>query len=90
MFTNSDEEAIRDNMKEEALKRVKYRLMLEEIAKEEKIEISDKDASDEAKKMADKYQMEKDDFLKMFGGLEMIKYDMKMHKAIDIIKGDEK
>ena len=90
MFTNSDEEAIRDNMKEEALKRVKYRLMLEEIAKEEKIEISDKDASEEAKKMADKYQMEKDDFLKMFGGLEMIKYDMKMHKAIDIIKGDEK
>ena len=90
MFTNSDESALRDNMKEEALKRVKYRLMLEEIAKEEKIEISDKDASEEAKKMAEKYQMEKDDFLKMFGGLEMIKYDMKMHKAIDIIKGDEK
>ena len=40
--------------------------------------------------MAKKYQMEKEDFLKMFGGLEMIKYDMKMHKAIDIIRGDEK
>ena len=89
-FTNSDESALKDSMKEEATKRVKYRLMLEEIAKKEKIEISDKEAETEAKKMAEKYQMEKDEFLKMFGGIEMIKYDLKMHKAIDIIKGDEK
>ncbi len=89
-FTNSSEEALRENMKEEATKRVKYRLMLEEIAKQEKIEITDKEADKEALEMAKKYQMEKEDFLKMFGGLEMIKYDMKMHKAIDIIRGDEK
>ena len=89
-FTNSDEQALRGQMKEEAEKRVTYRLMLEEIAKEEKIEISDKEAEKEAKKMAEKYQMEKDEFLKLFGGLEMIKYDMQMHKAMDIIKGEEK
>ena len=89
-FTNSDEQALKDQMKEEAEKRVTYRLMLEEIAKEEKIESSDKDAEKEAKKMAEKYQMDKDEFLKLFGGLEMIKYDMQMHKAMDIIKGEEK
>ncbi|MBR2833303.1 MAG: trigger factor [Bacilli bacterium] len=89
-FTNSDEKALRDNMKEEATKRVTYRLMLEQIAKEEKIEVSDEDANKEAEKMAEKYGMKKDEFLKMFGGIEMIKYDIQMHRAIDIIKGDEK
>lgn len=88
-FTNSDEKALRDNMKEEATKRVTYRLMLEEIAKEEKIEVSDEDANKEAEKMAERYGMEKDEFLKMFGGLDMIKYDVKMHRAIDIIKGEK-
>ena len=47
-FTNSDEKALRDQMKEEAGKRVKFRLMLEEIAKAEKFDMSDKDAEKEA------------------------------------------
>lgn len=46
-FTNSDEQALRDQMREEAKNRVTYRLMLEEIAKEEKIEISDEQAETE-------------------------------------------
>ena len=40
--------------------------------------------------MAEKYQMDKEEFLKLFGGLEMVKYDMEMRKAMEIIKGDEK
>lgn len=89
-FTGSDEKALRDQMTEEANKRITYRLMLEEITKQENIEISDKDAEKEASSMAEKYQMDKDEFLKLFGGLEMVKYDMKMRKAMDIIKGEEK
>ena len=89
-FTGSDETALRDQMREEATKRITYRLMLEEIAKKEKIEISDKEAEKEAKKLAEKYEMDKDEFLKVFGGLEMVKYDLEMHKAMDIIKGDTK
>ncbi len=87
-FTNSDEMALRDQMREEATKRITYRLMLEEIAKEEKIEISDKEAEEEADKMAEKYQMKKDEFLNAFGGLDMIKYDMKMRKAMEVLKED--
>ena len=30
--------------------------------------------------------MEKEEFLKMFGGLDMIKYDQKMRKAIEALK----
>lgn len=85
-FTNSDEAALKDQMKEEAEKRVKFRLMLEEIAKAEKIEISDKAANKEAEELAKRYQMKKDEFLKEFGGIEMVKYDMKMREAMEILK----
>lgn len=85
-FTNSDEKALRDQMKEEACKRVKFRLMLEEIAKAEKFDMSDKDAEKEAEELASKYQMTKDEFLKQFGGLEMVKYDYKMRQAMETLK----
>ena len=85
-FTNSDEQALRDQMHEEAEKRVLSRFMLEEVAKAEKIDITDKEAEEEAQKLAEKYQMEKEEFLKMFGGLDMIKYDQKMRKAIEALK----
>lgn len=85
-FTNSDEEALREQMKEEAVKRIMARLILEEIAKLESIEISEDDASKEAEALAKKYQMEKDEFLKLFGGMDMVKYDQKMRKAIEFLK----
>lgn len=86
-YTNSDEEALRSQMREEAIRRITYRLMLEEIAKAENIEVSDEEASKEADNLAEKYQMEKDEFLKMFGGLEIVKYDLKMRRAMDVLKG---
>ena len=72
----------------EAEKRVKYRLMLEEIAKVEKIEITEEKAMEEATTLAEKYQMDKDEFLKAFGGIDMIKYDLTMRAVIDILKGE--
>lgn len=85
-FTNSNEEALKEQMKGEAEKRVKYRFMLEEIISLEKIEVSDEEANKEAEELAKKYQMEKDEFIKQFGGLDMIKYDLKMQKVIEILK----
>lgn len=85
-FTHSDEAALREQMHEEAEKRVKYRFMLEEIVLLEKIEISDEEANKEAEEIAKRYNMKKDEFLAQFGGLEMIKYDLQMEKAIDIMK----
>jgi len=85
-FTNSNEDALRDQMKEEAEKRVKMRFMLEEIAKVENIEVTDEQAKEEAKKLAEKYQMAEEEFVKLFGGYEMVKYDLKMRGAIEILK----
>ena len=40
----------------------------------------------EAASLAEKYQMEKEEFLKQFGGLDMIQYDLEMRKTIDSLK----
>lgn len=85
-FTNSDESALKDQMREEAHKRIVYRLMLEEIAKKEKIEISDDEAKKEAKVLAEKYGVSEEEFLMNFGGLDIVKYDLRMRRAMDILK----
>ena len=87
-FTNSDESKLKEQMKDEAVKRITYRLMLEEIAKAENIEITDKEAKEEAKTMAEKYNMKEKEFLEAFGGLDMMKYDMKMRKSMEVLKGE--
>jgi len=85
-FTNSTEEDLKNQMKEEAVKRITYRLMLEEIAKVENIEITEKEAEEEATSMAEKYKMSKEDLIKNIGGLDMIMYDLKMKRAMEILK----
>jgi len=83
---NENEDALRDQMTEEATNRIKHRLLLEAVVEKENIEVTDEDAEKGATDLATKYQMEKDEFLKAFGGLEMIKYDLKMRQALDILK----
>ena len=85
-FTNSDEAALKDQMKEEALKRVKERLLLEAIKEQDKIEATEEEVEKEADSLAAKYNMKKDEFLKLFGGLEMVKYDLEMRKTIEFLK----
>ena len=84
-FTGGSHDDMHKQMEPEAAKRVKYRYLIEMVAEEEKIEISDKDAEAEAEKMALEYGVEKDEFLKHFGGLEVVKYDLKMRKALEIL-----
>ena len=65
---------------------VLYRLMLEEIMNLEKVEVSLEEANKEALELAKKYQMDKEDFLKEFGGIEMIQYDLEMRKVVELLK----
>ena len=46
----------------------------------------DEEANAEAEKIATNYQMKKDEFLKQFGGLDMIQYDLEMRKTIELLK----
>ena len=85
-FTNSTEKDLKAQLEKEAYSNVLYRLMLEEIMNLEKIEITEKEAEKEAEELAKKYQMEKEEFLKQFGGLEMVQYDLEMRKTLERLK----
>lgn len=85
-YSGAKKEDIMKDMKKEAEKRVAYRYLLEAIVKAEEITISDKDAKDEVKKMADMYKMTEEDIMKELGSLEVVKYDLAMQKAIELLK----
>ena len=85
-FTQSNEEALRSQMEKEAYNNVLYRLMLEQIMTEEKIEVTKEEAEKEAEELAKKYQMNKDEFLKQFGGIDMVQYDLEVRKTIELLK----
>ena len=84
--TKSTEKDLREQLEKEAYQNVLYRLMLEEIMNMEKIEVSEDEAMEEAKRLAERYNMELDDFLNEFGGIEMVQYDQEMRKTIELLK----
>lgn len=85
-FTKTTHEDLHKQMEGEAKKNVLYRLILEELVKLEKIEVTLEDGEKEADKLAAKYNMKKEDLLKEFGGLEMIMYDLEVRKVFDKLK----
>ena len=89
-LTGTSHEDLHKQMEPEALKRVKHRYLIEEIAKVEDIKFTDKEVEKEAKKMADNYGISLEELIKAYGNLEVVKYDMTMHKAIEIIKENNK
>ncbi len=85
-YAQTTKEKLMEEMKTEAEKRINYRYLLEAIVKEEKIEVSDKEAKAELKNMTEKYHVTEEEIMKELGSLEVVKYDMRMKKAIDVLK----
>ena len=85
-FTGSKEEDLRSQMEKEAFKNVLYRLMLDELIKIEKVEVTDEEVEKEIKEMTEKYQMKKEDLINEFGGLDIVKYDLQMKKVMNLLK----
>lgn len=85
-FTKSNLESLKKMMEPEAINRIKSRYLLEEIVTKENIEVLDKEVKAETKKMAELYQVSEEELLKMIGNEDMVSYDLKMRKAIEILK----
>ena len=86
-FSGMTHEKMHEQMEPEATKRIKYRYLLEKVAEVENIDVSDEEANKHAEEMASNYGITKDELLKAYGSLEVVKYDIKMRNAIEIIKG---
>ncbi len=85
-FTKTTEKDLRAQMEKDAYNHVLYRLMLEEILEQEKVKVDAKELDKEVTEMAKKYQMKEEDFLKAFGGKEMVQYDLEIRKVIELLK----
>lgn len=89
-YVNSTKEDIKDKMKDEAKKRIKYRYLLEEVIKEEKIDVTDEELDKKIEEEINKYGITKEEFLKEIGGLDVYKYDLIARKAIEVMKESSK
>ena len=88
-FTGIDHEAMHKQMEPEAIKRVKYRYLLEEIAEVEKIDFKDEEVEKKATEMAENYGITKEELIEAYGSLDVVKYDMKMREAMEIIRASK-
>ena len=84
-FTGQTLEKLKENFKKDAEKKVKISLVLNEIAKAENIEVSDEEVDKEYDKYAEGYGMDKEE-IKKYIPFENIKNDLKIGKALDIVK----
>lgn len=89
-LTNSSEKDLIEKYKDEALKRVKNRLIIEEIIKVEKIEASEEEINAKVEEIAKKYNMTKEEVIKNYvEDSSYIKSDIEVTKVFDIIKGEK-
>ena len=88
-FTGIDHEAMHKQMEPEAIKRVKYRYLLEEIAEVEKIDFKEEEVEKKATEMAENYGITKEELIEAYGSLDVVKYDMKMREAMEIIRASK-
>jgi len=87
-FTQTSMEDFENQMKPQAEARVKERYLLEEVALEEKIEVTEEEVEESLEKMSAMYNVEKEELIKMIGGKDMVEYDVKMRKALEILKNN--
>lgn len=85
-YANTTKEDIISHMKDEALRRLKNSYLLNAIIKEENIEVSDEDIKKEIKELAIKHNMTEEDVTNSLGGIDAMTYDLKVRKAIDLMK----
>lgn len=89
-ITNSTKEALIEQMKPDAKKRVSYRLVVDAVAEKEGIKVTPAELEKEITKMIERYGITKEELIQNVGSEEAIEYDMRMKKALVIITGINK
>ncbi len=86
-FTGMTTQALLEQLKPQALKRIQSRLVLEAVAAAEKMEASEEDFEEEVKSMAEIYQMETDKVKELLGenGKKQVMEDLCIKKAVEFV-----
>ena len=86
-FTGSTMEAVQEQMKPQALKRIQSRLVLEKVAEVENLEVTEEKLNEEIKNMAGMYKMEVEKFQELIGEYEkeQMKKDLAVQEAVTFL-----
>ncbi|MCI6408550.1 MAG: trigger factor [Lachnospiraceae bacterium] len=92
MFTGMDMDGLKAQMKPQAIKTIKSRLVLEAIVNEEKLEANDDETDAEIAKMAEMYGMEADKLKESIGDREkeLMSKDVCLRKAVELVAAEAK
>lgn len=90
-FSGQDKEALKEQMKEDASKRVKTNLVLEAISEKEELEPTKDDINEELEQMSSMYSVDVEQLKQMLGGnTDMVKQDLKLKKALEFLEDNSK
>ncbi|QKG84061.1 trigger factor [Kroppenstedtia pulmonis] len=92
-FTGQEVSEIREQFREEAGKKVRANLVLDTIAQEENIQVSDDEVEEELKKLAEQMGRETDEVRRLLqnqGGMDQVKQELKTRKTIDLLVSNSK
>ena len=86
-FSGLTEEAMLEEIKPNAMRRIETRLVLEAIVKAENIEVTDEQVEEEFKKMAESYKMDVETIKQYMGAeaVDQMKKDMAVQEAVTFL-----
>ncbi|WP_020006437.1 trigger factor [Salinicoccus albus] len=89
-LSGQDEDALREQMKDDAEQRVRTNQVLKQIAIDENIEVAEADMDAELEKMSEQFGIKVEDIKSTLGDLSMLEDDLKVQKAIDVLVQNRK
>lgn len=86
-YIQKNPEDFKSEIRPDALKRTKTRLLVEAVADKENFEVTEDDINKELQEMADQYKMEVEKLKEMMGSdnFDPLKQDIKMRKAVNFM-----
>ena len=84
-YCNTNLDNFKATLKDEANKRIGYRLIMDAVVEAEKLEVTDEELEKALDETSKEYGMSKEDFLKQIGSKELFKYDLLMKKAMKVV-----
>ena len=84
-YCNTNLDDFKATLKDEANKRIGYRLIMDAVVDAEKLEVSDEELESGLDETSKQYGMTREEFEKQIGSKELFKYDLLMKKAMKVV-----